>query len=53
MVTTETAINCLLEKEIIDQEQADAMLLIVSSLPQDAVSLLQLLVALTITQESA
>lgn len=53
MVTTETAINCMVTKELITQEQADEMLEIVSSLPSDQVSLLQILIALTLTQEDA
>lgn len=51
MVTSVASIQCLLDKGIIDQEQADEMTQIVSVLPSDPSSLLQILVALNLTQE--
>lgn len=51
MITTpSSSIDCLLEKELIDEDRADEMKKIVAVLPQDPSSLLQLLVALNLTE---
>lgn len=52
MITTELAIDCLLEKALITEDQANEMKQILSSLPADPSVLLQLLVAITLTQEA-
>lgn len=52
MSNTVDAINCLLSKEVITQEQANAMIEIATALPDDVSSLLKILIALTITQEA-
>lgn len=49
-MTTETSINCLEEAELIEEDRATEMKKIVAALPQDPSSLLQILVALNLTQ---
>ena len=46
------SLNCLLEAGLISQDQRDSMAQVISKLPSDPTALLQLLVALTLTEEA-